>query len=68
MPGRHHLHFVLSLVETPYLRQEMNMWMDEPYWIENWMRVNGNGYIPATHFPLWLNISDTGPELAFTLP
>ncbi|EYB95530.1 hypothetical protein Y032_0159g3317 [Ancylostoma ceylanicum] len=33
------LHFVLTLAETPHLRQEIKMWMDELYWMTKWIRT-----------------------------
>ncbi|EYC34681.1 hypothetical protein Y032_0001g93 [Ancylostoma ceylanicum] len=61
------LHFVLTLTETPHLRQEMKMWMDELYWIAKWIKTNGNGYIPAAFFPPRPNVLDTAPEFLPTV-
>ncbi|EYC16166.1 hypothetical protein Y032_0034g2834 [Ancylostoma ceylanicum] len=55
------LHFVLTLAETPHLRQEIKMWMDELYWIAMWIKTNGNGYIPAMFSFPRSNMLDTAP-------
>ncbi|EYB95052.1 hypothetical protein Y032_0164g3536 [Ancylostoma ceylanicum] len=54
---------MLSLVKTPHLRQEMNTWMDESYWITKWIKSSGNGNIPAVFSLPRSNILDTAPAL-----
>ncbi|EYB94566.1 hypothetical protein Y032_0170g266 [Ancylostoma ceylanicum] len=58
----HHLHLALFLVKTPHLRQEMSPWMDELYWIAEWVKTSGNGYISAVFSFPWSNILDTVPN------
>ncbi|EYC09302.1 hypothetical protein Y032_0061g3268 [Ancylostoma ceylanicum] len=42
----------------------MNTWMDELYYVANWMKINGNGYVPAMLFlPRLVNILDRGSGL-----